>query len=50
LQELVEDVHLGGITIDAENKHVYWTAAWQSHNINDPGKKTGKFIWQTHGT
>ena len=39
LQELVEDVHLGGITIDAENKHVYWTAAWQSHNIDDPGKK-----------
>lgn len=27
-QELVEDVHLGGITIDTVNQHLYWTVAW----------------------
>jgi hypothetical protein len=24
----VEDVHLGGVAVDAVNQHIYWTAAW----------------------
>ena len=29
LKEMVEDVHLGGVAVDAVNQHIYWTAAWR---------------------
>ena len=43
-QELVEDVHLGGVAIDAAKQHIYWTAAWPQE-LTELGQGCWSWCW-----